>query len=117
MIATSSSIVSRPSSSVTRSCASAAQAQASIGGRLAAGLRGQLRGGQPTGAAGAKAREQSELDAEVHQPRAVEPAQAGDQVVESVVKRHPGRIVAWRASPAARAGYRNGTDGIGCNGR
>ena len=87
------------------------------GDRLAAGLRGQLRGGQPVGAGGAQAREQAELDAEVHQPRAVEAAQARDQVVESIVMRHPGRIVAWRASPAARAGYRSGTDGIACNGR
>ena len=51
-------------------------------------------------------REQPELDAEVDEPGAVEPAKAVDQVVEAVVERHGRGIVAWRLGPSR---YRSDT--------
>ena len=46
--------------------------------------------------------EQAQLDAEVDEPRAVEAAEAGDQVVESVVEGHRRPIVAcWNAAMGA----------------
>ena len=98
----SSSTVRRSSSSVTRSCASAAQAHASIAGGWRPGRRGEL-GGRQAGRAGfAETGEQTQLDAEVDEPRAVEPAEAGDQVVESVVEGHRRPIVAcWNAAMGA----------------
>ena len=74
---------------MTRSCASAAHAQASIasGWRPGRARRARTASGPPRPPS-RSAREQPELDAEVDQPRAVEPAEAGDQVVEAVVERH-----------------------------
>ena len=67
------------------------------------GRRGEL-GGRETGRTGlAEAGEETEFDAEVDQPRAVEAAEAGDQVVESVVEGHRRSIVpCWNVGMGAR---------------
>ncbi len=63
------------------------------------GRRGEFDG-RETGRAGlAEAGEEAEFDAEVDEPRAVEAAKAGDQVVESVVESHRRSIVpCWNAA-------------------
>ena len=59
-------------------------------------------GVSPAEPASRSAGEQAQLDAEVDEPRAVEAAQAGDQVVESVVEGHRRPIVAcWNAATGA----------------
>ena len=104
--ATSWSIVRRPSSSLTRSCASAAHAQASTALGWQPVWRGELGRRQAGGARVAHPREEPELDAEVHQPRAMEPAEAGDQVVEAVVESHPAPDCRMARAPD---GWRPGT--------
>ena len=74
------------------------------GSRLARRARPAVR---PSRAGVAEPREQPELDAEVDEPRAVEPAEAGDEVVEAVVEGH--RAADCRmagAPPRVAAGYR-----------
>ena len=58
------------------------------GARLATGLRCQLARCQAGGTGSPQPLEEPEFDADVHQPRAVEPAETGDQVVETVVESH-----------------------------
>ena len=49
---------------------------------------------QPGGAGGPQGPEQAELEPEIDEPRAMEPAEGGDQVVEALVEGHLRRIVA-----------------------
>ena len=58
------------------------------GGRVGRGRGGQLGRGQPRRPGRAQPLEQPELDAEIDEPGAMEPAKAGDQVVVPVVVAH-----------------------------
>ena len=62
--------------------------------RVGARGRGELRGRHPVRAGFAQPGEQAQLEAEVDEPRAVETAQARDEVVESFVDGHRRPIVA-----------------------
>ena len=64
------------------------------GARLAPGSRGELVRRQAGRSGSPELLEQSELDPDVDQPRAVESAEARDQVVELFVERHRRPIVA-----------------------
>ena len=97
--ATSSSMVRRSSSRVTRSCASAAQAQASTACGWQPARPARSIGRQAVATRPPDVSEEPEFDPEVDEPRAVEPAEAGDQVVESIVEGHRRPIVAWRQAP------------------
>ena len=70
--------------------------------RLCARGRGELRGRHPSEPASRSACEQAQLEAEVDEPRAVEAAEARDEVVESFVEGHRRPIVACgNAAPGA----------------
>ena len=113
MVATSSSTRRRPSSSSTRSCAAAPQAQRATRAGSVPVRRASSSAVSPAGSGVAQPRQQPELEAREHVPRAVEAAEAGDQVVEAVVEEH-WRIVARADRRAGRvpAGIR--TVGSGC---
>ena len=97
-------------------------------GRVATGARRELVRCQPGAPGLPDVGEQAELDPEVDEPRPMEPAEAGDQVVEAIVEGHGRRIVACphRREPcgpgtvAARvevdATDRRGSRVLGCDG-
>ncbi len=73
---------------------------------IRAGRSGQLVRGDARLSRLADPREETELDAEVHEPGSVEATETGDEVVEAVLVAHR-RIVAWaRGLSGTRAGPR-----------
>ena len=94
----SSGIVIRPSSSATRSCASAPHAQSWTSRGSVPVRRASSSAVSPLAPGVAQPLEQAQLEADVDVPRAVEPAEARDEVIEAVVDAHWRGL--WHATPA-----------------